>query len=153
MKTRNIRATGEDLSMHMADALLSPAVGGTMWGTSAITIAYCSAKVRKRLDERNVPLMGVLGAFLFAAQMINFTIPGTAPAAIWGVGFYSRSFWDPLGHSSPLPRCSWSRPCSLPTEDCWLSAATSSTWAFSPPLLHTLSSTRRSSAAIPGVIA
>jgi cobalt/nickel transport system permease protein len=63
--------------MHMADALLSPAVGGAMWAASAGTIAYCSGKLGKELDDRKVPLMGVLGAFLFAAQMINFAIPGT----------------------------------------------------------------------------
>jgi cobalt/nickel transport system permease protein len=63
--------------MHMADALLSPAVGGTMWAVSAGAIAYCSSKVRKEIDDRNVLLMGVLGAFIFAAQMINFTIPVT----------------------------------------------------------------------------
>src|SRR5512140_1975866 len=72
--------------MHMADALLSPAVGGTMWAASAGTIAYCSAKVRKELDDRKVPLMGVLGAFLFAAQMINFTIPATGSSGHLGGG-------------------------------------------------------------------
>ncbi|WP_331001567.1 energy-coupling factor ABC transporter permease [Geomonas sp. RF6] len=61
----------------MADALLSPAVGGTMWCVSAGAIAWSSRNVAKDLDERKVPLMGVLGAFLFAAQMINFSIPGT----------------------------------------------------------------------------
>jgi cobalt/nickel transport system permease protein len=63
--------------MHMADALLSPAVAGTMWAVSAGTIACCSAKLRREPDDRKVPLMGVLGAFLFAAQMINFSIPAT----------------------------------------------------------------------------
>ena len=63
--------------MHMADALLSPAVGAGMWAATAGSIAWCSAKVRRELDERKVPLMGVLGAFVFAAQMINFTIPAT----------------------------------------------------------------------------
>ncbi len=72
--------------MHMADALLSPAVGGTMWAASSGTIAYCSAKVRKELDDRKVPLMGVLGAFLFAAQMINFSIPGTGSSGHLGGG-------------------------------------------------------------------
>jgi cobalt/nickel transport system permease protein len=72
--------------MHMADALLSPAVGGTMWAASAGTIAYCSAKVRTELDDRKVPLMGVLGAFLFAAQMINFTIPATGSSGHLGGG-------------------------------------------------------------------
>ncbi len=63
--------------MHMADALISPAVGGTMWSAAAGLTAYSAKKLRKNLDERQVPLMGVLGAFIFAAQMINFTIPGT----------------------------------------------------------------------------
>ena len=72
--------------MHMSDALLSPAVGGTMWAVSAGTIAYCSAKVRSELDEKKVPLMGVLGAFLFAAQMINFTIPATGSSGHIGGG-------------------------------------------------------------------
>lgn len=72
--------------MHMADALLSPAVGGTMWAASAGTIAYCSAKVRREMDDRKVPLMGVLGAFLFAAQMINFTIPATGSSGHLGGG-------------------------------------------------------------------
>uniref|UniRef100_C6E866 Cobalamin (Vitamin B12) biosynthesis CbiM protein n=1 Tax=Geobacter sp. (strain M21) TaxID=443144 RepID=C6E866_GEOSM len=63
--------------MHMADALLSPAVGGTMWAVSAGTIALSSARLRREQDDRQAPLMGVLGAFLFAAQMINFSIPGT----------------------------------------------------------------------------
>src|SRR5512147_1567946 len=72
--------------MHMADALLSPAVGGTMWAATAGTIAWCSAKVRREPDDRKVPLMGVLGAFLFAAQMINFTIPATGSSGHLGGG-------------------------------------------------------------------
>jgi cobalt/nickel transport system permease protein len=72
--------------MHMADALLSPAVGGAMWAVSAGAIAYCSKKVREEFDERKVPLMGVLGAFIFAAQMINFTIPATGSSGHLGGG-------------------------------------------------------------------
>ena len=72
--------------MHMADALLSPAVGGTMWSVAGGAIAYSSMKVKKELDERLVPLMGVLGAFIFAAQMINFTIPATGSSGHLGGG-------------------------------------------------------------------
>jgi len=72
--------------MHMADALLSPAVGGTLWAATAGTIAYCSDKVRRGLDDRKVPLMGVLAAFIFAAQMINFTIPATGSSGHIGGG-------------------------------------------------------------------
>ena len=72
--------------MHMADALLSPALGGTMWAATAVTIAYCSRRLRNEADDRRVPLMGVLGAFLFAAQMINFSIPGTGSSGHLGGG-------------------------------------------------------------------
>jgi cobalt/nickel transport system permease protein len=72
--------------MHMADALLSPAVGGAMWVASVGTIACCSRKVREELDDKKVPLMGVLGAFLFAAQMVNFTIPATGSSGHLGGG-------------------------------------------------------------------
>jgi cobalt/nickel transport system permease protein len=61
----------------MADALISPAVGGTMWAASAGLAAYSAHRLKKEMTEAKVPLMGVLGAFVFAAQMINFTIPGT----------------------------------------------------------------------------
>jgi len=72
--------------MHMADALLSPAVGGTMWAVSAGSIIYCSRKLRQEMDTGKAPLMGVLGAFIFAAQMINFTIPGTGSSGHLGGG-------------------------------------------------------------------
>ncbi len=72
--------------MHMADALISPAVGGTMWAVSAGLIAYCARKVRQALRDNLVPMMGVLGAFIFASQMINFTIPGTGSSGHLGGG-------------------------------------------------------------------
>jgi cobalt/nickel transport system permease protein len=61
----------------MADALMSPAVGGATWVVAGAAIAYSARKVRHELDESKIPLMGIAGAFVFAAQMLNFTIPGT----------------------------------------------------------------------------
>lgn len=72
--------------MHMADALLSPAVGATLWAASAGTLAWCSKRLRGDTRDHLVPLMGVLGAFVFAAQMINFTIPGTGSSGHIGGG-------------------------------------------------------------------
>jgi len=72
--------------MHMSDALITPAVGGVMWGATAVTAAYCAKKVREELDESKIPLMGVTGAFIFAAQMLNFTIPGTGSSGHLGGG-------------------------------------------------------------------
>ncbi|MDR2042876.1 MAG: energy-coupling factor ABC transporter permease [Clostridium sp.] len=63
--------------MHMADALLSPAVAGTLYACSAAAAGYSVKKVRLEEEPRKIPVMGVMGAFVFAAQMINFTIPGT----------------------------------------------------------------------------
>ncbi|MGE5300569.1 MAG: energy-coupling factor ABC transporter permease [Acidobacteriota bacterium] len=72
--------------MHMADALLSPAVGATFWAGTLGTIGYCARKLKENMDEKMIPLMGVLGAFIFAAQMINFTIPGTGSSGHLGGG-------------------------------------------------------------------
>ena len=63
--------------MHMADALLSPAVGAGFYGVSSATVAWSAWSLRREADSRLVPTMGVLGAFVFAAQTINFAIPGT----------------------------------------------------------------------------
>lgn len=63
--------------MHMADALLTPAVAGTMYACSSVAAGYSIRKIRREEDEKKIPVMGVMGAFVFAAQMINFTIPGT----------------------------------------------------------------------------
>lgn len=72
--------------MHMADALLSPAVGTTLWAGTAAVTGYASKRLKHEIDDRTIPLMGVLGAFIFAAQMINFTIPGTGSSGHLGGG-------------------------------------------------------------------
>ncbi|MBM4163381.1 MAG: cobalamin biosynthesis protein CbiM [Lentisphaerae bacterium] len=72
--------------MHMADASLSPAVGGALWAVSAGLLAHCARRVRQTLDDTQVPLMGVIGAFIFTAQMINFSIPATGSSGHLGGG-------------------------------------------------------------------
>lgn len=71
--------------MHMADALLSPAVGGVMCAVSAAAIGV-AVKKQKPQEEQKLPMMAVTGAFVFAAQMINFTIPGTGSSGHIGGG-------------------------------------------------------------------
>jgi len=72
--------------MHMADALISPAVGGTMLAATGGIAVYCARKVKEELDQSKIPLMGVLGAFIFASQMLNFSIPGTGSSGHLGGG-------------------------------------------------------------------
>lgn len=63
--------------MHMADALVSTPVALTAGVVAAALIAVAGREVKKNRKEDLIPLMGVTGAFIFAAQMVNFTIPGT----------------------------------------------------------------------------
>jgi len=73
--------------MHMADALISPAVGGVMWAVSGGAVALSAAKIKQDLySDKKIPLMAVSGAFVFAAQMINFTIPLTGSSGHIGGG-------------------------------------------------------------------
>jgi cobalt/nickel transport system permease protein len=64
--------------MHMSDALLSPAVGIGMYVAGAAACGYTVKKIKRDdLCEKKVPVMGVMGAFVFAAQMVNIAIPAT----------------------------------------------------------------------------
>lgn len=72
--------------MHMADALISPGVAGVMWAAAAGAGAYSIRKIQNDPDDKKIPLMGVMGAFIFAAQMINFSIPGTGSSGHIGGG-------------------------------------------------------------------
>lgn len=72
--------------MHMSDALISVTVGGTMLAASSSIAAYSVKKIQDDMDDKKIPLMGVMGAFIFAAQMINFTIPVTGSSGHIGGG-------------------------------------------------------------------
>ncbi len=64
--------------MHIADSMVSPAVGIVMYVASGIATAYSIKKLREDDDlKKKISTMGVMGAFVFATQMVNFTIPGT----------------------------------------------------------------------------
>lgn len=62
--------------MHIPDGFLSMGVIIVCWVLSIIGIGLALARTRKSLGERQVPVMGVLAAFIFAAQMLNFTVAG-----------------------------------------------------------------------------
>ena len=81
--------------MHMADALLSPVVGGTFWAVSAGILGYAAKKINQENNISKTPLMGVMGAFIFAAQMINFAIPGTGSSGHIGGGLLLSALLGP----------------------------------------------------------
>ncbi|MBQ8863115.1 MAG: energy-coupling factor ABC transporter permease [Rikenellaceae bacterium] len=63
--------------MHMSDALVSPVVAVAAAVITATLVAVAVVRLRRNYTPSLLPLMGVMGAFVFAAQMLNFTIPGT----------------------------------------------------------------------------
>lgn len=69
--------------MHMADALLAPAVAATMYGATVATTGVAIYKMKKEnsfeMEDslKKLPTMAVMSSLVFAGQMINYTIPGT----------------------------------------------------------------------------
>ena len=63
--------------MHMADALLAPAVAATMYAATAVTVGASVKTLKKDEKLEKLPTMAVASALVFAGQMVNYTIPGT----------------------------------------------------------------------------
>lgn len=63
--------------MHMADALLSPAVAAVLYASSGTTAGISIHQLKKENNPAQLPTMAVGAALVFAGQMINYTIPGT----------------------------------------------------------------------------
>ena len=87
--------------MHMADALISPVVGGTLWTAGAALTYYSAKKIGPEFHVQKAPLMGVLGAFVFAAQMINFAIHLLVLPDIYAEDFYWPQFLVRTADSFP----------------------------------------------------
>ncbi len=67
-------ATG--LPLHAPDGFFSLPVAAAGWAVAVAVVAFAVWRTGKDLNERLVPMMGIMGAFVFAAQMINFPVPG-----------------------------------------------------------------------------
>ncbi|MBI3172745.1 MAG: energy-coupling factor ABC transporter permease [Chloroflexi bacterium] len=62
--------------MHIPDGFLSLVMSIIFWGITALTVGIAITKTNKTLGEKQVPLMGIMAAFIFAAQMLNFPVAG-----------------------------------------------------------------------------
>ncbi len=75
------------LAMHIPDGFLSFPIILLTWVLAIGLIAIALNRVQEEYQERTVPLMGVCAAFIFAAQMINFPIPGGTSGHLLGGTF------------------------------------------------------------------
>lgn len=70
--------------MHIPDGFLDTATSIATWAASAVGVGYAARRVKKELQERHVPLIGVSAAFIFAAQMMNFAVVGGTSGHLLG---------------------------------------------------------------------
>jgi cobalt/nickel transport system permease protein len=70
--------------VHIPDGFLSPPVWAALNAVSIPVVGVVARRSDSSADERNLPLLGVLGAFVFAAQMINFPIAAGTSAHLLG---------------------------------------------------------------------
>src|SRR5581483_4623351 len=72
------------LRMHIPDGFLSLAISIICWAFTIILDGVAISRTNKSLGERQVPLMGIMAAFIFAAQMINFPVAGGTSGHLLG---------------------------------------------------------------------
>lgn len=70
--------------LHIPDGFLSPVVAVVGWILAMIFISIAIRQTKNQLGERQVPLMGILAAFIFAAQAINFPVAGGTSGHLLG---------------------------------------------------------------------
>ncbi|GJF11231.1 cobalamin biosynthesis protein CbiM [Mycolicibacterium cyprinidarum] len=77
--------TVQHLAMHMSDGIVNAQTSVLFGAIALITLGVCGWKSRTELDERTVPLAGLVAAFIFAVQMVNFPIlPGVSGHLLGG---------------------------------------------------------------------
>ncbi len=70
--------------MHIPDGLMNTTTSLVTWAASAGGVGFAVRRVGRELSERQVPLMGVTAAFIFAAQMMNFPVAGGTSGHLLG---------------------------------------------------------------------
>lgn len=70
--------------LHIPDGFLNLVVSLVCWVIAIIILGFAVSKTNKSLGEKQIPLMGVMAAFIFAAQMINFPVAGGTSGHLLG---------------------------------------------------------------------
>lgn len=70
--------------LHIPDGFLSLIVSLICWAITAVVLAMAVSRTNKALGEKQVPLMGIMAAFIFAAQMLNFAVAGGTSGHLLG---------------------------------------------------------------------
>jgi cobalt/nickel transport system permease protein len=63
-------------ALHIPDGFLNLVISIVFWLATIIMVGLAISKTNKSLGEKQIPLMGIMAAFIFAAQMLNFPVAG-----------------------------------------------------------------------------
>jgi len=72
------------VALHIPDGFLSLVVSLICWAITAVVLAMAVSRTNRSLGEKQVPLMGIMAAFIFAAQMLNFPVAGGTSGHLLG---------------------------------------------------------------------
>ncbi|MCK4405251.1 MAG: energy-coupling factor ABC transporter permease [Hadesarchaea archaeon] len=84
--------------MHIPDGFLSVEVWASLWVVAILILVVAVWRTNKKLGDRHVPLLGVLAAFIFAAQMLNVPVAGGTSGHMLG-GVLIAVFVGPMAGS------------------------------------------------------
>lgn len=72
------------MELHIPDGFLNLPISLACWAIAIVIIALAARRAQRDLDEQQAPLLGIMAAFIFAAQMINFPITGGTSGHLLG---------------------------------------------------------------------
>lgn len=79
-----LTGAAENPALHIPDGFLSLSTALLCWVLAIVLLGMAIRRTQSALGERRVPLMGVMAAFIFAAQMINFPVAGGTSGHLLG---------------------------------------------------------------------
>ena len=71
-------------ALHLPDGFLSAPVAVVGWLLAILAVAFALRQTREQLGEKQIPYLGVMAAFIFAAQAINFPVAGGTSGHLLG---------------------------------------------------------------------
>jgi cobalt/nickel transport system permease protein len=100
--------------MHIPDGFINPGVSAAAGVVSAGGIGYSLVKAKETLSEKLAPMAGLVAAFIFAVQMLNFPVAAGTSGHLLG-GCLAAILVGPYVGRSRSRWCWWCRRCCSPT--------------------------------------
>src|SRR5262245_8859827 len=75
----------DGLAMHIANGIINVPVAAAFAAVAVLAMVICVNRARQDLDDRLAPMAGLVAAFIFAVQMLNFPVlPGVSGHLLGG---------------------------------------------------------------------